>query len=244
MFSVMTAGAAPAFVGKGAAVAEAATAWTTTDIRPRRFGTSFRIAAEDAVNFEGLEAQVRADMGMALADTITERILNANETGGNSSDFKGFASALGAPSDPVSSVFTYADIQDKAFGEIDGLWAADLMEVRFLAKPSILKHLRQKYRLADTVGESDNALAFINRETGGLRTNQHVASTTANQEAFYSIRTGGMGITAVHGLWNSVMLTDDYTGAQKGERVVVANAMHGFAVIRADAYERRRIKTA
>ena len=216
---------------------EATFTWETKRIDPVRHSVSARLAVEDTMgNFAGLEQSVRSDLRMAFADSVSDRVIN------ESARFSGVMDELTFAANPAA-VFTWENLRDLVYNNVDGIRARSEGDIRFVMNPDMLGQMASKYRTGAADSET-NGLMMLRALSGGVTTSAHMPKIAAKSAKIVGVKSNAQP-TAVLGTWSGAqVIVDDYTAAQKGERIVTLRSLIGFKVIREDNFIPVTLRTA
>ena len=243
MWTTLTDGIDPELVAKGTEISDSTTAFSTVTIDPVRRGATFLMAREDLMLYAGLEAEIRRDMSAALADQISDAVVN------ESTRFDGLIDALTFPA-PGAAVADFGEVQDMAYESNDGLNSTSVNGVSWVMPVAAEKFLGKMYRVTAGTGataeqNSDmTALAWLRANSGGITFSGHMPDIASKKFQAIGVRDRTVGPRAVLGVWEGVrIIEDDITGARKGERRVTAEAIIGFKVTRPASYVPYELRT-
>lgn len=201
-------------------------------LQPRRFNGSFAVKQSDLATFPMLEESLREDLSGALQSAIDADLLNRTDAG-----------LLEIGTDPaVPSIASVGgDFLRDAFSGVDGLFAANINQVRVLFGPTIYAYAGA---LANDSPLASLALEKLQQLVGGVFVSNHVPAYAGNfQEAL--VVKGPARRNCVGALWSGVqIIRDEVTRARFGEVRLHVIGMFDFAVVRPAGYIRQRYRTA
>ena len=244
-FPVTTAGPTPQQRQR----AEAATAVTlgvsVTELKPTRHVAHLVYSIEDVARLPGLAEAIRKDMGMALMESLDKVAFTGASAGGTEADISGFntTSSLTETTLTQTAKISGSDTLQRFANMIDGKYSASPADLRIVAAQG-----------ANTLWLSTVHAATVENQTiaGFLRANGlswtvrgGIESNTANGDfgAFIGLARGIDG-AAVMPVWeNGQLITDPYSGADKGEVALTLTALYNFAVVRTDNFKRLKFVT-
>ena len=240
-FPVLSSGATGQFKAKGDAKdAEAATIGAEV-LTPKRLTARYVFGVEDAARLGGMEEALRMDLSGALGEALDKQILTGS---GVAPSLQGFVDDGGIPApagaDPTS-VATWPEFIRLASSGVDGRYARNLMGVRTLVNPA-------SYQLAasllDTTGSATASDYLIQRSAGFMAS--ALLPDASNDIADTLIYRAAMGAgSAVAPVFGGLeLIRDMYTKAAEGEVAVTAIMLADFAILRAAAYQRGKVKIA
>ena len=216
-----------------------AATFEATAIEPTRVSARYLFRIEDLAKLRGMEESLRADLRGAIADQMDSQVLTGN---GTSPNVSGLLSALTAPSDP-SDVFTWVDAVKSVAAQVDGKYAASPAQVRMLADSQLYRELAVSLHATASVSAASR---YIESISGGIRVSANLPAPTASPANIATAlisRTAQVG--AVAPVWEGLRLTrDPYTEAATGRVVLQADALWNFRVVRSNAYNLVKFKTA
>ena len=243
-FPVITGGASGETVAKGAAKdAEEATI-TVETMDPKRISARYVFSREDAARLGPAvyEDALRADLRMAISNAMDREII----AGGNG--INGFEGDLTADPDAALANATTADAFANAlFALVDGQYAQETGDVKFIARPSFYTYL---LTLAWAIGttDSNHFLPYFKAVFNvACKSSGHVPEITgqAGESYVYACLARGKMGAAVHAVWDSMeLIRDPYTSASAGRVALTAVGLHNFKVIRADNFAKIRVASS
>ncbi|MYE82935.1 MAG: hypothetical protein F4X36_14080 [Gammaproteobacteria bacterium] len=232
----------PTTLAKDAGATEPKVTFTANVLSPVRLSASYLWRREDAAVMRGMEEALRSDLSMALNQALDAAIINGNGTAPNPAGFLGGANgALGAGSDQTGGVQTFQEFIAGVAGQVDGLYAYRLADVRALVAPTIYEQMAGAFANS---GKGDEAAAqYLERFSAGMRVSGHISDTVASKK-HSAIYQRGVAGAAVAPIWEGVtLIRDEITQAKKGQIVVTGIMLYNFKVIRVAQYHRALIQT-
>lgn len=243
-FPVFSDGASGSFVAPGAAQDAEAATFTPVICTPHRAAVRYLWRMEDAALLAGMEAALRPDLSLGLANRIDAEILSGDGTGAHLS---GFFDSAGGPLDaPAAATGAAADFDAATAtlrGQVDGLYAEDEGALRLLVGSAWYQHAGTLYRATDgDVSAND----YLRTRSGGYRVSAHVPGPDASaRKNAPGLVVRGMDNPAVLVTWEGVrLIRDEISGAASGEVALTAVALVDFAVRRKAQYRFVRLATA
>lgn len=238
-YPVFATGAAAEMASEGAAVDADAATFTVTNISPTRLSARYLFSIEDLATVEGLEAALRADLSMAMADQLDKQIITGDGTAPNLAGMFDVDSGLANPAAPTAETDVSGYI-DLVTGQVDGVNAYETDDIRLLIGPATLKHAAKKF----ISGTDTSALAYMRMLSGGVRTSARVPAVkqvaSKNHQELLTVRMNG---AAVAPMWPTLSLVRDiYSGANKGQVALTAIALYGFKIVRANGWTRQQVR--
>ena len=238
VYPVLTTGADVKAPAESASVAETTGAFSATVLTPGRLQASFFYTREDRARFAGMAEALRQNLADALSDKMDEQILNG--TFGLLSADKGDSKPVLADND-ASAQATYASYRSLAYGRVDGTWATDVSDVRWLVGHETYAHMAAQFRSANAGDRA--AIEDLMNVLGGLRVSAHIAGVSSKKQL--SIMRLGLRMDAVAPVWEGVtLIPDEVTRAKTGEIVITAVMLYAFRVLRTNGFRKQQIQTA
>ena len=247
-FPVTTAGASAAQRGRSEAAADADAAWTVgvTELKPTRNAVRAVFNEEDAHRLPSLEASLRRDLGMALAEGV-DRAIFVGDGGANedTADITGLTTAAGV----VEQTITQAN---KVMGPetltaysalVDGKAAMGFGDLRVCATVGAWRLWEST--VINSAADNMTLAAFL-RGAGlswSARGEIETATTNGKFGAFVGLERGieGAGVAAI---WEAGMLIrDPYSGAAKGEVALTLSYFWNLGFPRATNFARIKFVT-
>lgn len=232
-YPVITQSVGGGMVAEDADALETAGVITPYDAEPKRIAGAFRIRKEDMARIEDLEDSLRMNLNQVLADKLDDQLLNGDGTGAN---LDGFLSLLADPAAPAAGVETYVRYQSAFSSHIDGFYATQPTDVRFLLGPHTMRHMLSVYRANE---DATTAFKLLSMDYGGARSTRRIADPASNiQQAIVGRMNPAGDRVAVAPTWMGVeVVRDPYTSAKAGQVVCTATALVGGVVLlRPDVY--------
>lgn len=242
----ITTALTPMAEGKGDAADGTAGALTAVTATPRRISARLSLSLEDvaSVGAGNFEAALRAHVSAALSDAYDDQCINGN---GSAPNVNGLINQLNDPTNPTA-IAAFDDFVEAFAQQIDGLWAARMMDVSMVANVDAYKLSAQTFRgTPANGGPALTAAAALEQMTGGWWTNKRMPATAATIARAIVYRMGRMGLrTASHPVWQSLAIDDIYSGSASGERHFTMHVLVGSRVIivQPAAYDLAEFKVA
>lgn len=240
---VLSAGVSPEQKAEGAGKdAEAATIAATV-LEPTRLTAGYLFRVEDMARSRGLEPALRADLAAAMRSRMDYYVLRGD---GDAPEPSGFlddtSGSLAAPTDTQAALPTFAETVGFAADAIDGLYAPMMSDVHTLMGPSAYAVAAKTF----TPNGDISAATYLSRQAGGLRSTAHMPAPADVSGKDYEqavIARRGVGRNAVAAVWEGLeLIRDPYSGAAKGQVALRAIALWDFAILRAAAFKRIRVR--
>ena len=215
---------------KGTKQDSTAAVLTATTATPRSIRARLTLNLEDiaAIGQANFESALRENAGAALSDGLDNQAINGD---GQAPNISGLIGQLTDPADPTA-VATF-DAYLKSFSDqIEGLWAARLMDVSIVANVDAYKLSATKFRdNANDLGSISFA-DYAMKHLGGWWTNKRMPATAAHIARGIVYRKGRMGLrTACLPTWGSLAVDDIYSDAASGQRHFTLNVLVGSKVL-------------
>ena len=242
-FPVTTAGASAAQRGRAEAAADAAWTVGVTELKPTRNAVRAVFTEEDAHRLPSLEASLRRDLGMALAEGVDRSIfLGDAGAAGTASDIVGLTTAANVVEVEITQANKVLGPGTLAAftGLVDGIHAmgfGDLMTCTSVGA----------WRLWESTiinASADNmTLAAFLREAGlmwAARGEIETATDDGDWAAFIG-RARGIDGAGVAALWEAgMLLRDPYSASASGEVNLTLSCFWNFGLPRATNFARIR----
>ena len=236
--TALTAGART----KGDARDSTAAVLTPVTANPRSISGRLTLQIEDvaAVGVGSYESALRQNLTEVLSDAYDTQCITGNGTAPN---VDGLVNQLTDPTNPTA-VADFSAFLAAAAGQIEGLWARKLQDVKIITNPDAYKLSAQVFRAAS----SDLSFSDYARQAlAGWSTNSRMPDTASTIARGIVYRQGRPGlVTAQHPVWDSVMIDDIYSDSASGERHVSLHLLVGdkVIVVQPDAYALVEYKVA
>ena len=203
---------------------------TPTTASPRSIRGRLTLNLEDVAQIgqANFESALRQNTQAVVSDALDAEIVSGD---GSAPHLDGMIHQLTDPGDPTA-VATF-DAYLKSFSDqIDGLWAARLMDVSIVANVDAYKLSATKFRdNANDLGSTSFA-DYAMKHLGGWWTNKRMPATDSNIARGIVYRKGRMGLrTACLPTWGSLAVDDIYSDAASGRRHFTLNVLVGSKVL-------------
>ena len=229
---------------KGAAVDATAATFAVKSATPKRVSARLEMLAEDiaAAGVSNFEAALRQNLRMVVSAELDKQMIAGAGAG---ADLNGLIKGL-ADATADGTTLTFAHGLEKLAALVDGLWATETAHVRQIVGVDT-------YRLAaeKTSGSTNNRgevtlASWLNRESGGFRTNSRMPATASTKQTGLAFRSGVSGVrTAVCPHWGRIEISDIYSGSAKAETAVSFHVLVGdVLVIQPGAYAETEYKVS
>ena len=233
VFPVLSTSADAGVPAENAEQDETAGAFTAEVLAPGRIQASFRYSREDRARFMGMDAALRENLSMALADKLDQQILNGTN---------GLLNGTVLANHNVSTETTYALYRSQfAFGRVDGKYASATSDLKIVMGAEAYAHAASQYR-----GNNDNmdALMSLMDATGGnVKVSAHVPALSGTKQNAI-IRLGARR-DYVAAIWEGVtLIPDEITKAANGQIVLTAVMLHAAKLLRSGGFYKQQIQNA
>ena len=242
VYTIISAGATGKAVPHGVSKDAQAATLEASVLEPIRLQARYRIRTEDLHRLSGQEDALRADLRGVLGEALDNEILNGDGTTTASKKRpSGFLKALAEPSPLPSDVASYQSLLEGSAKAVDGRYARSLLQTRTVFGPATWQLAASLSGNAGDVTASD----YLSMRSAGLSVSALIPAedgTTKIQAALVSKL--GAPNSAVAPVWGLELLSDPYSLASSGERLLTAFLYFNFKVIRADGFSRLAFKVA
>lgn len=233
---LISAGPAADAKAKDGAADETAGAFTSKALTPVRLTAAYQFRVEEIAEHSMMEAALRRDLSAKLSEALDTKVIAGNGTAPNPTGIIN----LSDPGDD-SNVINYATAKAMAAGNVDGIYSADLMDVKALVGAKTFEKLNE---ITPTNDDSRDALSWWLANTGGVRVNADIPAPASNLQRAVIAKTGAR-ISAYCPTWEGVrFITDIYTGAGEGQVTITALALFNFSVVDVSSFVLRDLKLA
>ena len=208
-------------------------------VTPVRLTASYTYGVESLVAIAGFEEALREDIAATLRDKRDFLAINGQAAVASTSPaVEGIISKLTNPTDP-SDVFAWDDVLDAFDDAVDGKHAMDSESVRMLVNAGTYKAAR-KLQIA-----TSGALLRELLPAGRFRVSANMPATASTIATVLTYAAGTPTRAMAMPTWAGVQLiSDPYTKAKAGQRILTAIQMVGFQVIDTTPYKRLEFKIA
>lgn len=228
---VTTSANVAAEVADDTAATEQAIELTTYDLSPDRIQTAVRWTRKQGMTAPNLESDIRQNLRESLEVGLDKYALT---------DANGIYS-VGADPGSEGTPVSYGDFLSAITSTLDARYVNSFGSVKMLTGTRAFRLMPTTYGGPATNEES--ALAWLRRESGGVMATAFAPYTGSDKNEEAIVVKGAMR-HAVMPVWDSVEVTDIYTGAGKGEVVLNVAVYTQIQVLRAAGYSRLAFRTA
>ena len=232
VFPVLTSELTVGTPAENATQAETTGAFSADVLSPSRLQASFFYSREDRARFEGMDASLRENLSMGLADGLDNQIIAGTN---------GLLNGTNLANHNATAVTTFDNYIDTfAYGRVDGRYASSAMGVKVVMGSGSYAHAGGVYR---NTSVDRTALDRLMEITGGLRVSAHVpAVASSKQNAIIRL---GMNRDMVAPIWEGVsIIPDDVTKAATGQIVITAVMLHAVKIVRTDGFYKQQTQHA
>ena len=207
---------------ENAAAAETTGAFSSMVLTPKRIQASFFYSREDRARFAGMDAALRENLSMGLADGLDDEILSGTD---------GLFTGTNLTNNNQTTNDTFDSyLNNLCWNQIDGRYAAMASDLSMVVGAATLKDLGQTYR---NTSVDRSALDRLMELTSGVRVSAHVPIPATNRQNVVIRR--GMSETAVAPVWEGItLIPDEITKAANGQIVITAIMLFAMKVLRKD----------
>ena len=208
------------------------------ELKPLRLTGGYEFRIEDQYELRGLEESLRMDLRSSLSDSMDSQVISGDGTAPNVS---GILKELTAPMDP-GSADDFAGLRAYFTNHVDGIYSYGLEDMRIALGTHGYTTLQAVYR---SPGSDMNAYASLASEVADIFVSSRMPAVASNISTVLIHKTAYPGLTGVAPVWNAFeVIRDPYTGASKGETKITAVALWNFKLIREDAFELVKLRSA
>ena len=199
--------------GTGTEQAAVAGSFAGVELAPLRATASYEFSAEDVVKLQGLEAAFRMDLRDGLSNLMSIQALTGS---GVAPNVEGIQTAISAtPSTDPSDEDNFAEITQRFGGEVDGINAYTMADLRILMAADTYAHAITQYR-----GNNAEASAFdwLVQRSGGVQVSSHLADAVSDISLNVVHKTSYPERSAVAPIWSGLQfISDPYSLATSPE---------------------------
>ena len=190
----------------------------------------------------GFEGVLRRDLSAVLGDKLDDQAVNGD---GSAPNVNGFISELPTVNDP-SSVTDWAAFIANFTGEVDGINAYDLNDIRAIMGKSVFGYAATLFRTGTTDnGPRESALDYVRARIGAMSVSSRMPAPSSNVQTGIISLTSYPGRNAVMPIWRSgQLIVDPYSDAAAGRVRLTINAFFNFKILRETGYSLWKVKTA
>ena len=215
------------------------------ELKPTRMATHLIYSIEDVARMPGLADAIRRQMADAMIDAVDKAVFLGADAGGTDADILGLTTATGLSEVTLTQTKKVkADDTLSIFAElIDGKYAAGPGDIRIVAAQGA-NSLWMKTIHAAAV-DNQTIAQFLQASGITWMVRGDIESNTANGDfgAFMGLARGIEG-AAVLPIWeNGTLITDPYSGADKGEVALTMNTLWNFELVRTFNFKRLKFVT-
>ena len=229
--------------GRTQASADATITATVTEIKPTRSSVRATYRIEDNARLPGFAEAIGRDLRGAMTEKIDRTVFlgddGANE---NTADITGFTTMTNLTELTLTQANKVKadEVLKLLAGLIDGKYAASMADINVVA--TVGSNQLWLGTIHNSAASNETIAGFLRANGVTWTTRGDIETATANDDfgAFVGLNRG-IANTAVAPVWmGAQLITDQYTGAAKGEVSLTLSYLWGFQVPRKANY--RRVK--
>lgn len=219
MFPALTTAPPAGMQQADGAAANTAGAFTVTSRNPKRITGQFLVRLEDLALFDRLERDLRTAISSAMADALDAQVLNGDGQDEELSSLFHQATNVNV----ASAVETFQSGVGRFAALVDGKHAHGWGDIRALIGTATFAKYATLYNGAVATPGSDTSLYdYLMGKLGALRVSTRVGAVASSGQKGIAVLAGQGQMIQVP-VWRGVeLITDPYTNAGKGQRVVTA----------------------
>ena len=235
VFPVLTSALTVGTPAENAVQAETTGSFSADVLQPARLQASFFYSREDRAKFAGMDASLRDNLAMGLADGLDAQIIAGTN---------GLLTGTNLANHNVTAEANYNNYRANFLsGRIDGRYASDYADLRIVMGAATFEHADSVWRGTNTNNDV-SALDVLRARSGGLRVSAHVPAPAANNRQDNIIRLG-MNPDMVAPTWENIGIIDDQiTKADAGQIVLTAVMLHAVKILRVDGFHKQQVQNA
>ena len=234
VFPVLTMNAGAGTPAENDPQAETTGAFAAEVLSPGRIQASFFYSREDRARFLGMDASLRENLNLALADKLDSEILAGTQ---------GLFTGTNLANHNTNAVTSYANYRAQlAYSRVDGTYANDVKDLRIVMGSAVYGHAAGVFR-SDNAGDRA-ALEDLQMVTGGVKVSAHTPALSNANKQNCVIRLG-MRRDMVAPIWEGLsLIVDEITKAANGQIVITAVMLYAVKVIREAGFYKQQVQTA
>ena len=228
VFPVLTSELSVGTPAENAEQADTTGSFSADALSPSRIQAAYSYSREDRARFAMMDAALRENLSMGLADGLDDQILSGTNglfTGTNLADHN------------VSAVTTFDNyIGEYGYSRVDGRYASTTADIRVVMGSGTYAHAGSVYRNNSVDRTALDRLMDI---TSGIRVSAHVpAVSSKKQNAVIRL---GSAMDAVAAVWEGVtIIPDEVTKAAAGQIVITAVVLHAVKILRTNGFYKQQ----
>ena len=236
-YIALTAGTAAEQKAKGASVDAKEATFTPKALTPLRLSARYLFSIEDAARLRGMESALRSDLRAAMRDALDVQVISGS---GDASSVAGFLAdpakgGLPAEADPGAAI-AFGGVTGLFAGQVDGLYSKTVNDVRMLIGEGSYQHI---------IGLQSNGIFIADRFRNQFQVTANTPDAANSVEEGIAFKTARPTGNAVAPIWQGIQLIrDPYSAAASGQISLTAVMLWNFAILRAAAYDRVKVKFA
>lgn len=242
---VVKSGATAETKSKGSAKDAEAFNLGVEEMNPQRLTARYVFSLEDAARLgrATYEDALRNDLRMALSSAADNEIIN-----GKGSLISGLLSLTrtlieGGSDAAMSDATTGRELLDGILAGIDGKYASEPADLRFIANPAFYAFMHTlPMPLANNSAILVTNLMAESRIQAKASAHIVEINNQAGESSLIISRAMGLAGAAVHGVWDALqVIRDPYSDAASGKVAVTVCMLHDFQIVRGDNFLVRRV---
>ena len=230
-------------------ITEAATARTfavsVTEAKPTRRALHFVYSLEDAARLPGLADAIQRDMRAAMVEDIDRAIfLGDSGAAGTDADIVGLNTAAITEMDVTqANKIKGPETLEEFVKLIDGKYAASAADVQIVAAEGANK--LWMITLINSAASNETMAEFLRRGGFNWTVRGDIETNSANNDfgAFIGLARGIDGAARAPVWMGANLITDPYSGAEKGEVQLTLSYLWNFVIPRPDNFRRLKFVT-
>ena len=242
VYPIMTGGTTASPAADGTEVDAAAGTFTGHSLEPIRLSAGYLYNQRDLHRMRSFEGVLRRDLAAVLGDKLDDQVVNGS---GSAPQVSGFIHELPGVTDP-SAATDWAAFIANFTGEVDGINAYDLNDIRAIMGKSVFAYAATLFRTGTTDnGPRESALDYVRARIGGMSVSSRMPAPSSNVQTGIISLTSYPGRNAVLPLWRSgQLIVDPYSQASAGRVRLTINSFFNFKILRETGYSLWKVKTA
>lgn len=202
-----------------AAADATAAAFTLTKRTPTRITGQFVVRIEDIALFPSMESDLRRAIGRAIADSVDKQVINGDGTAPNLTGLFGVATDVSA----AGSVETFATGVARIAALVDGTHANGWGDIRLLIGSDTFELYASLFQSNGDMSLYD----YLAGKLGAVRVSDKGPAKASNAQKGLALL-GAQGQAVQVPVWKGMeLISDPYTNAAKGQRIVTAVMLAG-----------------
>ena len=232
IYPVLTQNATVRTPAENAAAAETTGSFSADVLSPARLQASFFYSREDRSRFSGMDAALRENLSMALADGLDDQVLSGTN---------GLLTSTNLANHAAGAVTSFANYKSQLlYGRVDGTYASGAGDIRLVVGAGTYAHAAGQYRATEN---NFSALDVLMGAAAGVRVSAHVPAVNGNKQNAV-VRLGNRR-DMVAPIWEGVtLIPDEITKAANGQIVITAIMLYAVKILRAGGFYKQETQHA